>query len=111
MNKAARLFFAYQVRQYLPGIIAAVIGGVAVLWFYLGSVVFMLYDERGASSHQQIGTVTSFIERSVTRGNPNPAALVSIRLGTRETSVNTHKVFGVGQKLQVEYNRSYAVGE
>jgi hypothetical protein len=103
MNKASRMLWAYQLRQILPGIILAVIAILLVLWFYLGNALFTIYDEMGKPVQHQVGTVTNIISRPVTRGNLDPAALVSIQVGNKETLVNSHSSLYIGQKLSVDY--------
>ena len=73
-----------------------------VVWVYLGSTVFKIYDELGKTPTPQIGTVTNIVVRSVSRGNPSPALLVTVRAGSRQGLVNTHLSMHVGEKLNVE---------
>ena len=82
--------------------LTAIASLVLVVWLYLGNIVFKSYDELGKTPTQQIGTVTNVIVRSVSRGNPNPAALVTVRVGSRQGLVNTHLPLYVGEKLNVE---------
>ena len=42
------------------------------------------------------------VVRSVSRGNPNPANLVTVRVGSRQGLVNTHLPIHVDEKLSVE---------
>ena len=90
------------MRRALPGVLTAIFSLALVAWVYLGSTVFKSYDELGRTPTQQIGTVTNVIVRSVSRGNSNPANLVTVRVGSRQGLVNTHLSVHVGEKLNVE---------
>ena len=90
------------MRRALPGIFTAIASLVLVVWVYLGSTVFKIHDELGKTPTPQIGTVTNIVVRSESRGNPNPANLVTVRVGSRQGLVNTHLPIHVGEKLNVE---------
>ena len=90
------------MRRVLPGVLIAVASLVLVVWLYLGSTAFQMYDELGKTPTQQIGTVTNVTIRSVSRGNADPPAVVTIRVGSRQGLVNTHLPMYVGETLSVE---------
>ena len=90
------------MRRALPGVLTAIASLVLVVWLYLGNIVFKNYDELGKTPTQQIGTVTNIVVRSTSRGNPSPANLVTVRIGSRQGLVNTHLSIHVGEKLNVE---------
>ena len=103
MNKASQMLLIYQAKQIAPGIVAGCFALALVFCFYLFAPLLAAFDEQGKPAQHGVGTVTSIISRSLTRGNTDPAALVGIEVGNRTTLINSHSSFFVGQKLSVDY--------
>ena len=103
MNKASKLLFVYQIKQFAPGMVVGCAAVLLVIGFYLGAPLYTIYDKLGKTTQHQVGTVTNILRRPITRGNVDPAALVSIQVGNKVTMINSHYSLHNGEKLSLDY--------
>lgn len=102
-NKASQLLLVYQLKRLVPGITIGCAAILLVIGFYLGAPLYAIYDEIGKTTQHQVSTVTNILSRPITRGNLDPAALVSIQVGNKVTVINSHYFLHNGEKLSVDY--------